>query len=236
VELLARLGVGALVLIDDELIDETNLPRLVGAEPGDVGLPKTQLAVRNARRANPDIDLTVFTERVEQPHVRDELTRCDWIFLAADSHAARFWVNRAVNQFLIPATQVGVKVPVRADGAIGQIHAIARLLIPGGGCLWCNGLIDPTELAIDMHPDMERAAARYVPGVPAASVIALNGLVATEAANQFMLAATGLHDDPADTAWAMHLPRARERTAQVPRRDPACRWCSAAGQLGRGDR
>src|SRR3954447_10385976 len=117
------------------------------------GCPRRSSPSATPAAPTPDIDLTVFTERVEHPQVRDELTRCDWIFLAADSHVARFWVNRAVNQFLIPATQVGVKVPVRADGAIGQIHAIARLLIPGGGCLWCNGLIDPTELAIDMHPD-----------------------------------------------------------------------------------
>lgn len=51
-----------------------------------------------------------------------------------------------------------------ADGTVGQIHAVVRLLIPGGGCLWCNGLIDPTELAVDMHPEAERAAARYVNG------------------------------------------------------------------------
>ncbi len=234
VETLARLGVGALVFIEDETVEDTNLPRLIAADPGDVGTAKVELAVRNARRANPDIDLTVLTERVETPRAREELTRCDWIFLAADSHAARFWVNRAVNQFHIPATQIGVKVRIAADGTIGQIHAVARLLIPGSGCLWCNELIDPTELAIDMHPDRERAAARYVPGVPAPSVIALNGLVTMEAVDQFMLAVTGLHNDPDDIAWTLYLPRDRTRVPQMPRRDPACPWCSAEGHLGRG--
>ncbi len=41
-----------------------------------------------------------------------------------------------------------------------------------------------------------------------------------EAASQFMLANTGLHIDDADTTSIMHLPRERERLAQVPRRDP----------------
>ncbi|MGI5243144.1 ThiF family adenylyltransferase [Dactylosporangium sp. CA-139066] len=234
VEGLSRLGVGALVLVDDDIVEDTNLPRLIAAEADDVGQPKTVPAVRNARRADPQIDLTVLPHRVEHPDVRNALTRCDWIFLAADTHAARFWVNQAVNQYLIPATQIGVKVPVRADGGVGQIHAVVRLLVPGGGCLWCNELIDPTELAIDMHPDAERAAARYVEGVPAPSVIALNGLVTMEGLNQFMFAATGLHDDGGDTAWTMHLPGRRERTPQLPRRDPACRWCSSDGHLGRG--
>ena len=85
-----------------------------------------------------------------------------------------------------------------------------------------------------MHPGAERAAARYVPGAPAPSVIALNGIVAMDSIDQFMFAVTGLHDDLFDTAWTIHLPRRRERTAQVPRRDPACPWCSSSGQLGRG--
>jgi hypothetical protein len=44
-ELLARLGVGHLVLVERDIVDETNLPRLVAAEPDDVGKPKTELAV-----------------------------------------------------------------------------------------------------------------------------------------------------------------------------------------------
>jgi hypothetical protein len=120
-----------------------------------------------------------------------------------------------------------VKIPVGQDGDIGQIHAVVRLLIPGHGCLWCNGLIDPADLAADMHPGAGREAARYVPGVPAPSVIALNGLVAMEAVNHFMLAVTGLHHDPDDTASMIHLPRRRERLAQRLRQDPACPWCTA---------
>ncbi|WP_435585861.1 ThiF family adenylyltransferase [Micromonospora aurantiaca (nom. illeg.)] len=54
---LARLGVGGLVLIDDDIVDETNLPRLLAAERDYVGRSKTLPAVRNARRANPDIGL-----------------------------------------------------------------------------------------------------------------------------------------------------------------------------------
>jgi hypothetical protein len=234
VEALARLGVGHLVLIDDDLVDETNLPRLIAAEMDDIGKPKTLPAIRNALRANQNIQLTPIPERVESNTARDALKTCDWIFLAADSASARHWVNAAVNQFLIPATQIGIKIPITREGTVGQIHAVNRYLAPGNGCMWCNGLIDPTELAIDMHPEQERAAARYVTGVPAPSVIALNGIAAMEAVNHFMLASTGLHHDEADTTSLLLLPRERERKTQIPRRDADCSWCSSAGQLGRG--
>jgi molybdopterin/thiamine biosynthesis adenylyltransferase len=235
VELLARLGVGHLVLIDADTVDETNLPRLLGAEPDDIGKPKTPLAACNARRANPGIQLTTIQTRVEHPTARRALTGCDWIFLAADSHAARHWVNATVHQHLIPATQAGVKIPVADDGTVGMIHAVTRFLAPGSGCLWCNRLIDPTELAIEMLPDDQRDLARYVDEVPAPSVIALNDLAAAEAADHFMVAVTGLHTDDQDMGWVIHRPRTRDRDLQHPRQDPGCRWCTPAGSLGRGD-
>jgi hypothetical protein len=237
VENLARLGVGELALIDDDPVDDegTNLRRLVAAEPDDTGKPKTDLAARNARRANPDIRLDIVPERVESIAARVALQTCDWIFLAADTHAARHWVNQVVNQYLIPATQAGVKIHVADNGEIGQIHTVTRLVIPGEGCMWCNGLIEPTELAIDMHPGQERQAARYVTGVSAPSVITLNGRAAFEAVDHFLLAVTGLHHEPTDTASVIHLPRTRERHLQTVRQDPTCTWCSPAGVLGRGD-
>jgi molybdopterin/thiamine biosynthesis adenylyltransferase len=234
VELLARLGVGHLVLIDADTVDKTNLPRLLGAEPDDIGKPKTLLAARNARRANPDIQLTTIPARVEDPAARRALTGCDWILLAADSHAARHWVNATVHQHLIPATQAGVKIPVADDGTVGMVHAVTRFLAPGSGCLWCNQLIDATELAVEMLPEHERDLARYVDDVPAPSVIALNNLAAAEAADHFMLAITALHNDDQDLDWVIHRPRTRNRELQHPRQDRDCRFCSPAGSLGRG--
>jgi molybdopterin/thiamine biosynthesis adenylyltransferase len=233
-EFLARLGVGELVLIDDDVVDPTNLPRLLGAIAEDVGTLKVKIAARNARRANPGIRLTVIPERIETITARQALTTCDWIFLAADSHSARHWVNATIHQYLIPATQVGVKIPVTSGGDVGQIHATTRFFAPGEGCMWCNQLIDPTELAIDMHPENERRPARYVENVPAPSVIALNSLAAAEAVSHFMLAVTSLHHDPDNTASVLHLPRFRERALQTHRQDPACSWCSPIGSLGRG--
>jgi molybdopterin/thiamine biosynthesis adenylyltransferase len=225
VELLARLGVGHLILIDNETVDETNLPRLIAAEPTDVDELKTEIAARNAVRANPKIKLTLHEARVEHPAVLTDLAHSDWIFVAADTDSARHWVNATIQRHLIPGTQAGVKIPVTKEGTIGRIHAVTRLLTPGDGCLWCNELIDPTELAIEMQPDHERAQARYVDEVPAASVIALNSIAAAEAVGQFMLAVTNLHTQDRDTADVLHLPRDRNRTLHNHRRDPDCQWC-----------
>jgi molybdopterin/thiamine biosynthesis adenylyltransferase len=236
VEFLARLGIGQLVLIDDDTVDEdgTNLCRLVAADPEDFGRPKTELAARNARRANPNIELTIIDQRIEAPEAREALSTCDWIFLAADTHAARHWVNQTIHQFLIPGTQVGVKIPVNEHGNIGQIHTVTRVFLPGEGCMWCNGLINPTQLAIDMLPKEQRDAGRYIPDVPSPSVITLNGIAATEALNHLLLTVTSLHADNASSSSVIHLVRSRERCLQDHRQEVNCRWCTTAGILAAG--
>ncbi|MGB8020002.1 MAG: ThiF family adenylyltransferase [Candidatus Nanopelagicales bacterium] len=230
-EYLARLGIGHLVLIDHDRVEETNLPRLVGAGRCDIGKPKTELARRNALRANPTGRATTLQAAVEDPRALRLLTRCDWIFLAADTHAARHWVNAIVETHLIPATQLGVRVPANEDGEVGRIHAGYRRMTPGQGCLWCNGLVKPAELAIDMAPAVERAAARYVENIPAPSVISLNGITAAQATTDFMLAVTDL----STTEAVHHFEFVRDRSAMNvhPRRGAECGWCGdedAAGE------
>jgi molybdopterin/thiamine biosynthesis adenylyltransferase len=233
VELLARLGVGHLVLVDHDLVDETNLPRLVAAEPDGIGKPKTEVAERNARRANPKIALTVVQQRVQHPDALEAIAACDWIFLAADTNAARHWVNQTVHQYLIPATQAGVKIPVDATGKVGRVHVAVRHQVPGDGCMWCNGLINPTDLALDMVPDSMQTQARYIDEVPAPSVIALNSLAAGEAVNHFMFAVTTLHTDDRASS-SLYFPRDGKQLFQDVRQDTTCRTCSTSGRLGRG--
>ena len=229
-EYLARVGIGHLILIDDDTVDETNLPRLLGATRRDIGKPKVNLARRNIRRANPHSRVTLLRSAVQDPDALRLLATADWIFLAADTHAARHWVNAIVEMYLIPVTQMGVKVPVNVSGEIGRIHTAYRRMSPGDGCFWCNGLINPAELAIDMAPDAEREQAQYVENLPAASVITLNGITAAQATTDFLLAITDL-----STYEAMHhFEFVRDRTTMntMPRRDADCGWCGESDEAG----
>ncbi|HVV09300.1 hypothetical protein [Amycolatopsis sp.] len=143
------------------------------------------------------------------------------------------WVSQTVHQYLIPATRAGVKIPVADNGKIGRIHVAVRQQIPGNGCMWCNGLINPTELALDMLPDGVRKHARYLDEIPAPSVIALNSLAAGEAVNQFVFAVANLHTDE-DEHSLLHFPRTGQRIPQQSSRNPGCATCSNSGLLAPG--
>ena len=162
-EYLTRLGVGHLVLIDPDRIECTNLSRVVGATASDVetGQFKTQIAVRHAREVTNDAVLDAIPEDVAKSSIAEVLRDCDFIFLAADSMRARLLVNALTHQYLIPAIQIGAKIRANTSGSLEDAMSAVRHLRPRYGCLWCNGFIDPTQLAIEAKTDEERKDQAY---------------------------------------------------------------------------
>ena len=234
-EYLARLGVGNLVLIDPEEIESSNLSRVVGATRVDVETSqlKTQIAVRHAREMATHATLHPVTGDVSHRSVAQILRNCDFIFLAADSMRARLVVNALAHQYLIPTIQMGVKIRPGESGDLEDAMCAVRHIRPGNGCLWCNGLINPTQLAIEAKSDSERKAQAYGVQEPNPSVITLNGVAAAHAVNDFLFDFLGLRSNAADAAYHhFHFHNGKAQRV-IPRRDPECREC--VQRLAMGD-
>jgi len=194
---LTHLGVGGLVSVDPDRLERSNRPRVVYATPDDeptsrrMGTLKVDIAKRGARIVCPDMPFETYPLSVDDPSAAAAVTRCDAIFLAADTAVARHVVNAISHQYLIPTFQVGAKaIPV--GGRIDSAFAVARILGPDGLCMWCAGLIDSTKLQVDALPPEERAAAEYVPGVRQPSVYTMNAMSSALALNDFLFTFTGL--------------------------------------------
>ena len=234
-EYLARLGVGNLVLIDPDEIESSNLSRVVGATRVDVevGQLKTQIAVRHARELATDAVLEPIAGDVARFSVAQVLRDCDFIFLAADSMRARLVVNALAHQYLIPAVQMGAKIRPGDDGQLEDAMCAVRHVRPGTGCLWCNGLIDPTQLAIEAKSDSERNEQAYGVQEPNPSVITLNAVAAAHAVNDFLFDFLGLRTRDAEAVYQhFHFDRGKAQRV-LPRRDAECREC--VRRLAMGD-
>ena len=108
-----------------------------------------------------------------------------------------------------------------------------RHVRPGFGCLWCNGLIDPTQLAIEAKSDCERKEQAYGVQEPDPSVITLNAVAAAHAVNDFLFDFLGLRNHNDDAVYEhFHFPR-RKAQRVAPRRDPDCGEC--VHRLAMGD-
>lgn len=247
-EQLARLGVGHLLLIDSDVVETSNLSRIVGARRTDahpwmtderrpswmrelghrLAAKKVHVARRVARTASPAIRVDAIVGGVEEHEVAQLLRDCDHVFLSADSATARLVVNAIAHQYLITVTQVGAKISVdKLSGDVTDVFAVSRRVGPGGACLKCNGLISSDRLREEATSAEQLDRQRYVDdlGVHAPSVITLNSVATSHAVNEWLMCVTGLSTQLLDVAWFHADALSGEVLIDEPRQDPGCTQC-----------
>lgn len=85
-EMLCRAGVGRLLLVDNDVVGETNINRQLPALLSTVGRPKTDLMCERLRDINPDIVLEPVHEYLTEQNVSSLLSgRIDFVVDAIDT-------------------------------------------------------------------------------------------------------------------------------------------------------
>ncbi len=237
-EYLSRLGVGQFCLVDDDSVEDSNLSRIVGASVSDAAEEclKIKVAQRLILQGNDRAEIHIVPDDVAKESAAKALISCDYLFLAADSMRARLVFNALVHQYLIPGVQLGSKIRSDSLGALVEVMSANRPVRPGHGCLWCNQLIDQTQLSKEAKTDEERKAQAYGVEEPNPSVISLNAISASHAVNDFLLDYLGLRPDRGTLYYEHFHLLTSKRTLVEPRRDEECSECSERGpRFGRAD-
>ncbi len=197
VQQLARLGVGHIVVVDDDFVEITNVPRIVGATVDDAagGVNKTAVAQRHAEGLPAPVHIESVPGNVRNPLVSRELRRCDVVFSCVDRHYPRAILNQFAQQYLIPVIDMGIQVQADGSGRIQGAGGRVAVLRPGGWCLWCTGDLSAEELRREGLPAEQKAEEQkrgYVgPDIPAPAVISLNAVVSSLAVTEFLQLALG---------------------------------------------
>lgn len=230
---LPYLGVTKYILIDFDFIEETNLNRIVGTTPGDVGKLKTDVAQRSILAVQPGAEVKTVNGNVIEDEVAREVFAADLIFICTDSHASRAVLNQIAYQYLIPAIDMGVGLSVR-DGKLAYITGRVQLLAPGLPCLTCMDLLDSETIRREMLTPEARAADQYIQGdhEPQPAVISLNGTMASLAISMFLGVVTDAPIGARNQIYDGVNGTVRNFTGTI---DPRCFTCSDAGALTRGD-
>jgi adenylyltransferase/sulfurtransferase len=92
---LASAGVGTLVLVDDDRVDESNLQRQVIFDTADVGRPKVEAAAVRLRARHPDLHVEPIARRLDETNARQLVAAVDVVVDGADNFATRYLVNDA---------------------------------------------------------------------------------------------------------------------------------------------
>jgi molybdopterin/thiamine biosynthesis adenylyltransferase len=91
---LAAAGVGHLTLIDDDIVDLSNLQRQIVHTSDRIGETKTASAAHTLRALNPDIRVHTIAERLDEQALREVARDVDVIVDASDNFDTRFLLNR----------------------------------------------------------------------------------------------------------------------------------------------
>lgn len=229
VEQLAHLGVGRLTVIDYDVVKDVNLSRIVGATSRDAraATKKVDVMERLVRRIDDSIEFEGVDGDIADLPVAERLLECDFMFLATDTVTSRLVFNAIVHQYLIPGIQIGAKIELAKDGSVDQVYLAVRPVLPSRGCFQCNSLIDPMRLQEEARTDEERVAQNYLdePEVIDPSVVTLNGITASHAANAMLFSLTGLAE-PELLNHHLFFPSRGEVLSVQPQKDPTCPVCS----------
>jgi hypothetical protein len=238
---LAHLGVRALVLIDDDLVEASNVPRIMGARGADVGEAKTAVVARYAR----SLGLGVEVHEVAAPldaRSRAALHGCDLVFACVDCHTPRAMLNRMAYELSVPVIDLGTVFRVGKGGALVGDAGRVVVVGPGRPCLACWGHLDPKALREEALPPDERdgeIAAGYIQGAheQQPSVMPFNAMVAAAGVIEMLRLAAGfggLDDEPVHRL-AFSFTEATVKRNRVTRGD-GCRICSVPAGSGVAER
>jgi molybdopterin/thiamine biosynthesis adenylyltransferase len=115
IEMLARMGIGELILVDKDAYDLSNLNRQTLATIKDLGLVKSEVAAEKVRLINPYVKTTTFNEHIDQTNIDKVIADSDIVIDALDNVLTRVIVSRKAKEKGIPYIHGAI------HGTMGQI-------------------------------------------------------------------------------------------------------------------
>jgi adenylyltransferase/sulfurtransferase len=170
---LAAAGVGTLGIVDDDVVDETNLQRQIAHNLERLGVSKADSAKQTIEALNPDVTVEVFKTRLTSDNVDEILGRgWDVIVDGADNFPTRYLLNDA---------SVWHGIPI-VHGSIFRFEGQVTVFKPGEGP--CYRCLFPQPPPPDLAPSCAEGG---VLGV-------LPGIVGSLQANEALKLALGAGD------------------------------------------
>lgn len=235
-EQLVRLGVGDVLLADDDDITASNIARIHETGVRNIGTKKVSALRAAARRIGSPTRVRIVPKRITDRQTALQFRDRDIIFGCTDDNAGRAVLSRLAYWYMVPVIDTGFVVDInqnRVRGLFGRVTIVQ----PGHACLWCRNRLDLNLLRSETLNGEERsrlAGEGYVPGLgePDPSVGTYTGLVAHLAVHELLSRLFGFSDNPPHEL----LMRVHEETiSRLGGQPNADHYCSDPSTWGRGD-
>ena len=116
---LAAAGIGHLVLVDDDVVELSNLQRQIIHSTNDIGLSKVESAKQTIQDLNSEIKITTFAERLDDKNLAEEVTAADIVIDGTDNFTSRFALNA---QCVKSSTPLISGAAIRMEGQVSVFN------------------------------------------------------------------------------------------------------------------
>ena len=202
---LAAAGLGRLGIVDDDVVDLSNLQRQVIHATDNLGEPKVASAAKRVSALNPDIAVEEIEARLTAANAADLIERFDLVIDGSDNFATRYLLNDTCYLAAKPLVSAAL---LRFEGQLSVFRAHEGPPHPCYRCLF------PEPPPPDAVPNCAEA------GVLGALAGVVGSLQAVEAVKSIL----GLGDSLSGRLLLYDALSMRFTVLEVPR-DPACPLC-----------
>ena len=124
---LAAAGIGTLGIVDDDVVDESNLQRQVIHNTERVGMPKTESARLSIQALNPDVEVVEHNTRLDADNILEIIEDYDMIVDGADNFPTRYLLNDASVRLRKPVVSASI---LAFDGQISTFVPYEGPVLP----------------------------------------------------------------------------------------------------------
>jgi sulfur-carrier protein adenylyltransferase/sulfurtransferase len=142
---LAAAGVGTIGIIDNDVVDISNLQRQILHANDRVGMPKVESAKKTLEGLNPDVKVVPYQAKLTSENIMEILKDYDFVVDGCDNFPTRYLVNDACVLTGKP----------NVHGSIFQFEGQATVFYPGKGP--CYRCLYPEPPPADMAPSCAEA-------------------------------------------------------------------------------
>lgn len=242
VEMLVRLGVGRIILIEPDLVELRNLNRIWGAVRADAvaGTNKALMMQAHVDRIGLGTEVVTFEGRVDTDHAIRLISTADVLFGCVDSLEGRDTLNRVATYYCLPYLDLGVRLDADGEGGVTSVSSAIHYLKPGGSSLKSRGVYGDADLHAEYvkrtdpahYEDQLRRG--YIRGirVDSPAVISVNTMTSATAVNELL---ARLHPFRTEPNSAFAVQKLLITHGRIIHREDGAPDPELATHVGRGD-
>src|SRR6266567_1795780 len=154
-EHLIHMGFHEINLIDPDVLEMSNLNRVVGAyyEDAQQKRYKVDVVKRHLTRINPHATVQAYKKDVHDREMERVLALSDWMIVATDNHSSRLRAQELSVKYFVPLLSVGVNITVKENKLEDMSGEVITARVGDYLCLNCLHRINPIRVASERHPD-----------------------------------------------------------------------------------